>query len=77
MKNTETKVSIFADDPWHELRFVLIDEVEACGVSIFGRQEESLRVNTPSSNSAVQALQKKGMHPDRDRSFAFGGVNIL
>ena len=56
---------------------MLIDEVEACGVSIFGRLEESLRVNAPSSNSAIQVLQKKDMHPDRDRSFAFGGFNIL
>ena len=76
-KNTETSASIFADDPWHELRFVLLDEVEACGVSIFGRLEESLRANVPSSNSAYQALQKKDLHPDRVRSIAFAGVNML
>ena len=76
-KNTETTASIFADEPWHELRFVLLDEVEACGVSIFGKLEESLRANVPSSNSAYQALQKKDLQPDRVRSIAFAGVNML
>ena len=68
-KKADGKGSIFTDEPWHELRIVLVDEVETCGTNIFGHLEESLQLNVLASNSACQALRKT-MHPSRQRRLA-------
>ena len=74
-KGAEPGGSIFTDEEYHELRFVLMDEVEAAGVSLFGRLEDSLRLNVPRT-STLQAIQGK-QHCDRRRQIAFAGVNVL
>ena len=38
-KNAECGASIFAEEDYHELRFLLIDEIEAAGASLLGRLE--------------------------------------
>ena len=54
---------------------MLMDEVEAAGVTLFGKLEDSLRLNVPRTGSA-QAIQRK-QHCDRRRELAFAGVNVL
>ena len=63
-------------DDWHELRFLLIDEVEAAGCSLLGRLEENLRLQVPSTNAASEGLRAR-QHGDRCRRDAFAGVNVL
>ena len=41
---------------WHELRFLLIDEVEAAGSALLGQLEESLRLHVPSTNAALDGV---------------------
>ena len=55
--------------------FLLLDEIEAAGVTLFGRLEESLRLNVPQTSS-TEALQRR-QHSDRKRQISFAGVNVL
>ena len=66
---------MFTEVNYHDLRFVLLDEVEAAGVTLFGRLEESLRLHVPctSNTEAIQRMQ----HSDRVRQMAFAGVNVF
>ena len=54
--SSEMSGSIFTDEEYHELRFLLLDEVESAGVTLFGRLEESLRLSVPRASS-TEALQ--------------------
>ena len=54
--SSEVGGSIFTGEEYHELRFLLLDEIEAVGVTLFGRLEESLRLNVPRTSS-TEALQ--------------------
>ena len=74
-RGSEPGGSMLTDEDFHELRCVLMDEVEAAGVTLFGKLEDSLRLNVPGTGSA-QAIQRK-QHCDRRRELAFAGVNVL
>ena len=63
-------------DDWHELRFLLLDEVEAAGSGLLGRLEDNLRLQVPSTNVASEGLRVR-QHRDRGRRDAFAGVNAL
>ena len=63
-------------DDWHELRFLLIDEVEAAGCSLLGRLEENLRLQVPSTNAASEGLRAR-QHGDRCCRDAFAGANAV
>ena len=74
-RGAELGGSIFADEEYHELRFLLIDEIEAAGVGLVGRLEENVRLNVPQTSS-TKALQRK-QDSDRSRQLSFAGVNVL
>ena len=74
-KNVERGASIFAEEEYHELRFLLVDEIEAAGASLLGRLEYNIRLNVPQTSS-TRALQHK-QHSDRNRQVSFAGVNAL
>ena len=63
-------------DNWHELRFILLDEVEAAGAGLIGTLEENVRRDVPSRSSVVAGL-KRQQHCIRTRQNAFAGVNVL
>ena len=63
-------------DDWHELRFILLDEVEAAGAGLIGRLEENVRLQVPSTSSAVAGLRSE-QHRNRKRQNAFAGVNVV
>ena len=63
-------------DNWHELRFILLDEVEAAGAGLIGTLEENVRRDVPSTSSAVAGL-KRQQHCIRTSQNAFAGVNVL
>ena len=63
-------------ETWNNLRFLLIDEIEAAGVEIIGQIESKIRTNVPVSSTVHQAMQHT-QHPDRERGQPFAGVNVL
>ena len=75
-KGTGSSGSFFTDEEWHELRILLFDEVEAAGVSLFGRLEENVRLKVPATNTAYEGLRRE-QHPDRQRAETFAGVNVI
>ena len=68
--------SFVSDEEWHELRFILLDEVEAAGAGLLGQLEENLRLKVPSTNTALRGLHKE-QHASRERNYGFAGVNVL
>ena len=74
-RGSELSGSIFTDEEYHELRFLLLDEIEAAGANLLGRLEKNLRLNVPRTSS-TRALQRK-QHDDRSRQVRFAGVNVL
>ena len=61
---------------WHELRFILLDEVEAAGAALLGKLEEHIRSQVPVTNCSIAGLGKP-QHTSRKFRDAFAGVNVL
>ena len=61
---------------WHELRFILLDEVEAAGAGLIGKLESNVRLQVPSTNCAVAGLRTR-QHCGRKRRDAFADVNVI
>ena len=85
-KGSKDSHKAFGTDEWHELRFLLFDEVEAAGVSLFGTLEENVRTRLPlpsvHNEYITQQLEKnkgleKQVHKQRCRKIAFAGVNVI
>ncbi len=60
----------------HNLRFLLVDEIEAAGVDILGKIEEKMRFHVPMANEVLEGFRTI-QHPKRGRLRAFAGVNTL
>ena len=71
----EDKQSLLSQK-WHNIRFLLCDEIEAAGVDIIGKIEANMRFHVPMSNSVVEGLRAI-QHASRNRNTAFAGVNIM
>ena len=61
---------------WHNLRFVLIDEIEAAGVDIVAQIEEKMRASVPMTVGVLEGLRGT-QHSQRTRDQPFGGVKVL
>ena len=61
---------------WHELRFILFDEIEAAGAGLTGKLEANVRERVPSTNAVVAGLRKQ-QHHRRERAAAFAGVSAM
>ena len=61
---------------WHNLRFLLIDEIEAGGVDIVAQIEEKMHANVPMTVGVVDGLRST-QHGQRTREYPFGGVNVF
>ena len=61
---------------WHNLRLLICDEIEACGVDLVGQMEDKMRRLVPVANSVALGRQST-QHTQRNTEFPFGGVNVL
>ena len=61
---------------WHNLRVLLVDEVEATGVELIGEIEAKMQLMVPFRYEITPGLQTQ-QHFQRQHDRMFGGVNVL
>ena len=61
---------------WHNLRVLLVDEVEATGVELIGQIEAKMQLMVPFRYEITPGLQTQ-QHSQRQHDRMFGGVNVL